>query len=139
MSLLDKIRQESENPSVTVENRKDLLLEQLPEQRPEQQEREKGGDFESSLLAELDSLPKVSPKKVGVRLEEELLADIQSHCREEGITIETLLEAFFVICNSRESTMKQVTKEAKARIKQRTRAGNIRSTLTKFKNLQKSI
>jgi hypothetical protein len=140
MSLLDKIRQESEAPTVVVEKREDSLLDQVQMDRtaPSAHDLEQSISLENQLLDELQKIPTVSQKKVGVRLEEDLLAGIQSLCRDMDITIETLLEAFYVTCNPREPIMKQVIKDARMRIKRRTRAGNIRSTLTKFRNIRKN-
>jgi hypothetical protein len=138
MSLLDKIRQESEAPTVVVEKREDPLLGQGQVDQPlSAQELEQSASLENQLLDELQKIPTVSQKKVGVRLEENILSDIQALCRDKDITIETLLEAFYVTCNTREPIMKQVVKDAQMRIKRRARAGNIRSTLTKFRNIQK--
>lgn len=136
MSLIDKIRKESEMPTVLVEKREDGLLEQISVETKEQ-ETQYEESFEGKLLAELEKIPQVSNKKVGVRLEEEVLSKIQDLCRDNNVTVETLLEAFYETCSNKESVMKAVIKEAQARNKRRTRAGNIRSTLTKFRNLQK--
>lgn len=136
MSLIDKIRQESEKPTVIVESRDDDLLEQISADIHEKGT-QKEESFEGKLLSELEKIPQVSSKKVGVRLEEGILVEIQDLCRDNSITVETLLEAFYETCVKKESVMKAVIREAQARSKRRTRAGNIRSTLTKFRNLQK--
>lgn len=139
MSLLDKIRKESAAPSVVIEKREDPLLEdlQLGHGGIAFQETAQAISLEENLLKELEKIPLVSSKKIGVRLEEDALNNIQELCRENNVTVETLLEAFHEICYSREPIMKLVIKEAQARMKRRTRAGNIRSTLTKFRNIQK--
>ena len=139
MSLMDKIRKESVSPSVIIEKREDSLLENFNSEpiQIEAQSTSQTENLEESLLRELDKIPLVSSKKVGVRLEEAVLSNIQDLCRKNNITVETLLEAFHEVCSTRESIMKSVVKEAQARMKRRTRAGNIRSTLTKFRNIQK--
>ena len=141
MSLLDKIRQESESPSVRIKDRSDALMDSI---KP--QEAEIGGknstenilevDFEAPLIAELESYPAVSSKKLGVRLEEEILEQLQYLCRSNKITVETLLEAFYKICSPDEDLMTRVINESQSRMKRRTRAGNIRSILTKSRNLR---
>jgi hypothetical protein len=138
MSLMDKIRKESEAPSVVIVKREDPLLDDFHIEHDElgSQPPNQSASFEESLLKELEKIPLVSSKKVGVRLEEKILSDIQDLCRDNNITVETLLESFYEICISRDSIMKLVIKDAQARMKRRTRAGNIRSTLTKFRNIQ---
>lgn len=138
MSLMDKIRKESEAPSIVIEKREDPLLDDFHIEHAEvkSQSTSQAASLEDSLLNELEKIPLVSSKKVGVRLEEKILTDIQDLCRDNNITVETLLEAFHEICILREPIMKLVIKDAQARMKRRTRAGNIRSTLTKFRNIQ---
>ncbi|MCG9891345.1 MAG: hypothetical protein MH252_09735 [Thermosynechococcaceae cyanobacterium MS004] len=138
MSLMDKIRKESEAPSVVIVKREDPLLDEFHIEHDElgSQTPIQSASFEESLLKELEKIPLVSSKKVGVRLEEKILSDIQDLCRDNNITVETLLESFYETCISRDSIMKLVIKDAQARMKRRTRAGNIRSTLTKFRNIQ---
>lgn len=150
MSLLDKIRQEASSPTVKVEPRSDLLA-------PQQEATERGTDmmdgsgkeesvvplFEQvqepemlSLETELSIYPAVSAKKVGVRVEEEILEEIQDLCRKNDLTVETLLESFYVNCKNNDSLMRRIIKEAQARIRRRIRAGNIRSIITKSKNIK---
>ncbi len=138
MSLMDKIRKESEAPSIVIEKREDPLLDDFHIEHDEvkSQSTSQAASLEESLLNELEKIPLVSSKKVGVRLEEKILSDIQDLCRDNNITVETLLEAFHEICILRDPIMKLVIKDAQARMKRRTRAGNIRSTLTKFRNIQ---
>lgn len=137
MSLLDKIRQESASPTVTVPPRIDPLAQNLPDiagdstivTPPEE-------TVEKTLEAELATFPSISAKKVGVRLEEDILAELEALCRQNDITIETLLESFYVVCSAQDKVMSKVLPEAKRRIRQRVRAGNIRSILTKTRNLK---
>ena len=70
-----------------------------------------------------------------MRLETPIKDELDELCNREKVTIETLLEAFYVTCKDKESVMKQVTLEAKKRLKSRKEAGNIRSSLTKLNNL----
>jgi len=73
-----------------------------------------------------------------VRLETPIKDELDELCNREKVTIETLLEAFYVTCKDKESVMKQVILEAKKRLKSRKEAGNIRSSLTKLNNLTKN-
>ena len=141
MSLLDKIREESTSPSIKVSGRTDPLIDSFqPQQQiegePQSAISAPAADFEASLLAELESFPVISSKKVGVRLEEDILDALQTLCRRERITIETLLEAFYETCGGDRSFMGQVIEDAKTRVQRRTRAGNIRSILTKSRNIR---
>ena len=152
MSLLDKIRQEASSPTVKVPPRDDLLAPHrevtepvspvevaasgelmAPPSVPVQQ-----GHFPEMpfLEAELATYSVISAKKVGVRLEEGILEAIQDLCRKNDITVETLLESFYTTCEGNDSLMRRVIEGARARIERRTRAGNIRSILTKSKNIR---
>ena len=139
MSLLDKINQEAKNPTVKVPRRSDELvpkvvkLEKTEDVSPEIVQTEQ---LIRSLEEELNTIPKVSDKKIGVRLETGLYDAIRKFCDEQGITVETLLESYFIVCQSNKDLTQQVLEEAQTRIKQRVRAGNIRSLLTKTRNLR---
>ena len=66
---------------------------------------------------------------VPVRLEVSVKDDIEAFCRQEKITIETLLEALYLTYASKDTVMRQVTKEAWRRLNSRKSAGNIRSSI----------
>lgn len=139
MSLLDKINQEAKNPTVKVSPRDDGLapnVVQLNTTESLSKDVEQTEQLISSLEEELNTIPKVSSKKIGVRLEEALYDNIRKFCDEHGITVETLLESYFTVCQSNSHLTEQVVQEAQSRIKQRVRAGNIRSLLTKTRNLK---
>jgi hypothetical protein len=152
MSLLDRIRKEASAPTVKVPPRNDSLA-------PKGQEAGSGSGVSDpvghekmvalpqpaqwsqdpqllSLEAELARYPVVSAKKVGVRLEEPILEEIQTLCRTNDITVETLLESFFTTCKDKDALMLQIIQEAQLRIHRRTKAGTIRSILTKSKNIR---
>lgn len=143
MGLLDKIRQEAEAPTVRVPPREDELA-------PTTKDGEKSATAPDAAMSmpansnagidyweeQLAKYPVVADRKVGVRMEEEILEGMQQLCRENDITIETLLESFYVNCKGNESLMRRVVKEAQYRIQRRTEAGNIRSLITKSKNLR---
>ncbi len=142
MSLLDKIKNEYESQTVKVPPRQDELLPKsevsLPETQLVSQEEEVTKPAQSTLFLEkeLASLPSVTNKKIGVRLEEGIYDEVRKLCQENSITVETLLEAYFTVCSTQPKLVKKIIEEAQFRLKQRTKAGNIRSLLTKTKNLQ---
>lgn len=137
MSLLDKIREEAKTPSVSVEQRQDNLIENIANENQTRINQSAKGteDLDTSLAAELASFPPIAKKKVGVRLEEEVLDALEVSCKEYKITIETFLEAAFLVCSQDTSVMNQTIDEAQTRLARRKRAGTIRSILTKSQNL----
>lgn len=139
MSLLDKINQEAKNPTVKVTPRTDELepkVVKLDRKENQQKDVDQTEQLIMSLEQELNTIPKVSSKKIGVRLETVLYDAIRKFCDEHGITVETLLESYFTVCQSHSDLTQQIIEEAQTRIKQRVRAGNIRSLLTKTRNLK---
>ena len=133
MSLLDKIKQESKNPKVKVTPREDQLIN---EGKPTINEEKQEQDMISSLEKELANLPSIVNKKMGVRLEEDIYNDIRKFCQDNDITLETLVEAYFTICQNDPDLLEKVIANAQHRVKQRTKAGNIRSLLTKTRNIR---
>jgi predicted DNA-binding ribbon-helix-helix protein len=85
----------------------------------------------------LANFPEIAPR-VPVRLELPIKDSLDELCNREKVTIETLLEAFYVTCKDKESVMRLVIKEAKKRLKSRKEVGNIRSSVTKLNNLTKN-
>lgn len=88
------------------------------------------------LQLKLSQFPEIA-KRVPVRLEVNIKEDIEAFCRQEKITIETLLEALYITCVSKDTIMRQVSKEAKKRLASRKAAGNIRSSITRLENIVK--
>ncbi|MBW4628733.1 MAG: hypothetical protein KME49_25265 [Brasilonema octagenarum HA4186-MV1] len=141
MSLLDEIRSRANQP--TVPPRQDVLqqptttdtLTELSATDAVQQ------PTEVSELKRLEDLlasyPEIAPR-VPVRLEVPIKDELDELCHRDKVTIETLVEAFYVTCKDKESVMRQVIKEAKKRLKSRKEVGNIRSSLTKLNNLTKN-
>ena len=136
MSLLDEIRSRATQP--TVEPRIDVLQSQA-----QNKDNTINTDVAQQPISEfkrleelLANFPEIAAR-IPVRLETPIKDELDELCNREKITIETLLEAFYVTCKDKESVMKQVLKEAKKRLKSRKEAGNIRSSLTKLNNLTK--
>ncbi len=140
MSLLDEIRNRANQP--TVPPRIDVLqqpttTDTLTELSTTDEVQQPTVVSELKRLEELlANFPEIATR-VPVRLEVPIKEELDSLCHREKVTIETLLEAFYVTCLDKESVMRQVLKEAKKRLKSRKEAGNIRSSLTKLHNLTK--
>ncbi|GJD22607.1 hypothetical protein RIVM261_075630 [Rivularia sp. IAM M-261] len=133
MSILDDIRNRNTQP--TVEPRADILQDSAPVSDTTPQVEQPTAVSELKRLEELlASFPEIAAR-IPVRLETPIKDELDELCNREKITIETLLEAFYVTCKDKDSTMRQVVKEAKKRLKSRKEAGNIRSSLTKLNNL----
>lgn len=134
MSILDDIRNRNTQP--TVEPRADILQDSTPvtDTTTPQVEQLTVVSELKRLEELLASFPEIAAR-IPVRLETPIKDELDELCNREKITIETLLEAFYVTCKDKDSTMRQVVKEAKKRLKGRKDAGNIRSNLTKINNL----
>ena len=141
MSLLDEIRNRANQP--TVPPRIDVLqqpttTDTLTELSATESVQQPTVVSELKRLEELlANFPEIA-NRVPVRLEVPIKDSLDELCNREKVTIETLLEAFYVTCLNKESVMKQVIKEAKKRLKSRKEVGNIRSSLTKLNNLTKN-
>ena len=138
MSLLDEIRSRATQP--TVEPRIDVLQSQA-----QNKDNTINTDVAQQPISEfkrleelLTNFPEIAAR-IPVRLETPIKDELDELCNREKVTIETLLEAFYVTCKDKESVMKQVMKDAKKRLKSRKEAGNIRSSLTKLNNLTRQI
>ena len=141
MSLLDEIR--GRRSHTTVPPREDVLLQPTTtdtpmDVAPAQSVQQPAEVSELKRLEELlASYPEIAPR-VPVRLETPIKDELDELCNREKVTIETLLEAFYVTCKDKESVMRQVILSAKKRLKSRKEVGNIRSSLTKLNNLTKN-
>lgn len=157
MSILDEIRNRATQP--TVPPRQDSLVSQTQNTPSNAQtevastdshDQSTSAQMEITTLTpenqpvselkriekELATFPEIAPR-VPIRLEVEIKQDIDTLCNQEKVTIETLLEAFYITCKDRDSLMRQVLKEAKKRLQSRKAAGNIRSSITRLKNITK--
>jgi hypothetical protein len=138
INMLEEIRRRATQP--TVPTRQDVLVQTQPI-TPDPQIAEKStvnheGSELKQLAEKLASFPEISPR-IPVRLEVPIKEEIDLLCAQEKITIETLLEAFYITCQDKDTVMKQVLKEAKKRLRNRKEAGNIRSSITRLTNLTK--
>lgn len=137
--MLEEIRRRATQP--TVPSRQDVLVQSQPI-TPDPQIAENStvvnnqGSELKQLAEKLASFPEISPR-IPVRLEVPIKEEIDQLCAQEKITIETLLEAFYITCKDKDPVIKQVLKEAKKRLRNRKEAGNIRSSITRLANLTK--
>jgi hypothetical protein len=138
MNILDEIRNRATQP--TVAPRQDVLAQQQGSTPDVDVTSTADSSIsELTLLEEqLANFPEIAPR-VPVRLEVAIKQELDELCNQEKITIETLLEAFYVTCKDKDTVMKQVLKEAKKRLKNRKEAGNIRSSITRLANLAKKL
>jgi hypothetical protein len=136
INMLEEIRRRATQP--TVPTRQDVLVQITPDtQIAENSTVVNNQGSELKQLAEkLASFPEIS-SRIPVRLEVPIKEEIDQLCAQEKITIETLLEAFYITCKDKDTVIKQVLKEAKKRLKNRKEAGNIRSSMTRLTNLTK--
>jgi hypothetical protein len=137
MNILDEIRNRATQP--TVAPRQDVLAQQQGSSTPTPDMPSTADSSVSELTFledQLRNLPEIAPR-VPVRLEVAIKQELDELCNQEKITVETLLEAFYVTCQDKDTVMKQVLKEAKKRLKSRKEAGNIRSSITRLANLAK--
>ncbi len=138
-NMLEEIRRRATQP--TVPTRQDVLVQTQPI-TPDTQIAENStvvnneGSELKQLAEKLASFPEISPR-IPVRLEVPIKEEIDQLCAQEKITIETLLEAFYITCKDKDTVIKQVLKEAKKRLRNRKEAGNIRSSITRLTNLTK--
>ena len=143
MSLLDEIRNRTNQPAVPPRQdvfQQDINSDSIEAEVEEVQAtdtREESGISQVKQLEELlASFPEIA-QRFPIRLESQIKNELNLLCSRETITIETLLEAFYVVCKDKDALMGKVLKEAKKRLKSRKEAGNIRSSITKLNNLTK--
>ncbi|BBD70933.1 hypothetical protein NIES4072_72990 [Nostoc commune NIES-4072] len=139
MNILDEIRNRATQP--TVAPREDVLAQQQdsPTSDVDMPSTADSSVSELTLLEEqLQNFPEIAPR-VPIRLDLSIKQELDDLCNQEKITVETLLEAFYVTCKDKDTVMKQVLKEAKKRLKSRKEAGNIRSSITRLANLAKKL
>ena len=144
MSLLDEIRNRNNQP--VVPPRQDVFQQNINSKSIETEVEEvQATDIreESSEISQvkqleelLASFPEIA-QRFPIRLESQIKNELNLLCSRETITIETLLEAFYVVCKDKDALMGKVLKEASKRLKSRKEAGNIRSSITKLNNLTK--
>lgn len=144
MSLLDEIRNRKNQPAVSPrqdifqqDTNSDSIEPEIEEAHPTDTPSESSGISQVKQLEDLlASFPEIA-QRFPIRLESQIKDELNLLCDKEKVTIETLLEAFYVVCKDKDALMSKVLKEAKKRLKSRKEAGNIRSSITKLNNLTK--
>ncbi|MGK7898675.1 MAG: hypothetical protein AB4372_34950 [Xenococcus sp. (in: cyanobacteria)] len=83
----------------------------------------------SNLKAELAQYSETN-RHSAIVLEKKLDIELTRYCKEQGITVETFLEASWTIALANPELLKQVTDEAQIRYKSRKEAGRLRRLIT---------
>ncbi|PZD71037.1 hypothetical protein C1752_08479 [Acaryochloris thomasi RCC1774] len=78
---------------------------------------------------ELKTLPEVGNRR-NIRLETSIDEELFTMCRDSPLTLETLLEGFYIVCKDNPKLMKKVQEEAESRYKQRKRKGQLRRLIS---------
>lgn len=154
-NLLNKLRQKNRQRA-SVKDRKDPLLpttsslneslENTDKKNIEEQEEANVTKTDSnsnhSTQTTLEELKKQlaqfpnTRRRSGIVLEEELDLELTTYCKKNGITVETFLEAAWLIVSEKEAILKKIRKEALNRYAQRKEAGHLRRLIT---TLEKQI
>ena len=86
------------------------------------------------LEEQLDQMPKVAQRR-NIRLEESIDEAMQDLCNQEDITIETFLEACYLVCDRSPEFKAAVLQEATERLQQRKEAGKLRRLYSQLKKM----
>lgn len=120
-----------------------LLTEQNPPQsltpvtsQENQTSTPSGASSLADLKAELEKYPQTK-RHSAIVLEKELDSDLTKFCKEQGITVETFLEAAWTVVHSDDAQLEKITLEAKRRYYQRKRVGQIKRLITMLSNSSK--
>ena len=84
------------------------------------------------IQAELDQFPDIS-RRSNIRVEAHLLKRLEQTCSEHKITLETFLEAAYVLFESNQNIQQPIIEEAQQRKGDRRRAGKLRQDLARLK------
>lgn len=90
-------------------------------------------DSITELKAELEKYPQTK-RHSAIVLEKDLSQQLTQFCKEQGITVETFLEAAWTIVNSSDALVEEITTEAKRRYDQRKRVGKLKRLITMLSN-----
>lgn len=105
--------------------------EQQPSSTPIESKQQAPGEDNtlSNLKAELAQYPETN-RHSAIVLEKKLDVELTRYCKEQGITVETFLEAAWTIIHPNQELLQQVTDEAQTRYKSRKEAGRLRRLIT---------
>jgi len=79
-------------------------------------------------------LIQVAPRR-NIRLEEHLDQEIERFVQEQNLTIETLLEACYLVIRDHEDLQKRVVAQASERLAERKEAGKLRRLYSQMQKL----
>lgn len=132
-NILNKLRQNRQRSTV---ERQDPLFNENNQSKEEKtvinsQKTEPQGTL-AELKRKLAEIPQTK-RRSGIVMESELDLELTTYCKQQGITVETFLEATWVITQDKK-ILSQITKEAKRRYNQRKSAGQLRRLITTLEN-----
>lgn len=126
--MLDRIERRSQRPKV---NRDTSLANGQLAGAKETQGPMSSTDAAASIEAQLAELPEVTSRR-SVRLEKRLFEELSAFCQQHGITMETFLEASYVVAFGDSNLQPQIITEAQRRMEDRKQAGKLRRILTQL-------
>jgi hypothetical protein len=89
----------------------------------------------ADLKQQLNNFPNTR-RRSGIVLEEEIDLELTTYCKRNGITVETFLEAAWLIILEKETILKKVTKEATSRYNKRKKVGQLRRLITTLEKIR---
>ena len=127
--MLDRIGRRSQRPKVSrdtslINSQSEGSMESAPVPMS-------SPDAAASIEAQLAELPEVTSRR-SVRLEKSLFEELSSFCQQHGITMETFLEASYVVASGDSMLQPQIVAEAQRRMEDRKQAGRLRRVLTQL-------
>ena len=128
-NMLDRIERRSQRPRV----RRDTSLTNSQSTLPTEtaQVQMTSTDAAASIEAQLAGLPEVTSRR-SVRLEKSLFEVLSTLCQTHGITMETFLEASYVVASDDADLQSQIIVEVQRRMEDRKQAGKLRRVLAQL-------
>lgn len=127
--MLDRIGRRSQRPRVTRDT--SLVDSQPAGTAGDAQTPMASTDAAASIEAQLEKLPEVTSRR-SVRLEKSLFEELSTFCQQHGITMETFLEAGYVVASEDRNLQSQIIAEAQRRMEDRKQAGKLRRVLAQL-------
>lgn len=127
--MLDRIGRRSQRPRVTRDT--SLVDSQPAGTAGTAQTPMASTDAAASIEAQLEKLPEVTSRR-SVRLEKSLFEELSTFCQQHGITMETFLEAAYVVALEDRNLQSQIITEAQRRMEDRKQAGKLRRVLAQL-------
>lgn len=132
-NILNKLRKNRQR--ATVERQDPLFNQDNPQKEEKTAINTEKTEVQGTLVELKEKLAQFPPTKrrSGIVLESALDLELTSYCKQQGITVETFLEATWVTIQGTE-TLAKITAEAKIRYNQRKSAGQLRRLITTLEN-----